>query len=236
MTLQWGNLQGEALIAVAKDYVDFQMYLKRIIEKRRNDPTDDLISALVQMTQEGERSLSDAEIVGLMMGVIGAGHETTTNMLTLTLWQLLQNRAQWLAICTDKALIPSAVEEGLRFDSPAPSMWRRTTREVVLAGVRIPANERICVQLASGNRDELAFSDPASFDIRRKMQPTHLAFGHGIHFCVGAALARLEGRITFEALASKLPSLRLARDFTPSFRPNPTLRFMQRLPIAWDER
>jgi cytochrome P450 len=234
MSLQWGRLTLEAHLAAARGFVDFQNYLKRLIEQRRTKPADDIISAFIELRVDGERPLSDAEVVGQMMGVIAAGHETTMNMLSLTLWHALEHRAVWEAICADPSAIPGLIEEGLRYDSPSQSLWRTTTREVTLSGVKIPAGERVSVLIASANRDAAVYRLADQFDPLRKLEAPHMSFGRGLHFCVGAALSRLEGRVTFEVLSQRIPSLRLATSTPPTFTPNATQRFLEALPVEWD--
>jgi cytochrome P450 len=234
MALQWGRLDLDAHLSAARGFVAFQNYLRRLIEQRRRALADDVISAFIKLRVDGERPLSEGEIVGQMMGVIAAGHETTMNMLSLTLWHALEHRHVWEDICADRSLIPALVEEGLRYDSPSQSLWRTTTREVTLSGVSIPAGERISVLIASANRDTAAFKDAERFDVRRRSEAAHLSFGRGLHFCVGAALSRLESRVTFEVLSERLPSLRLGSRMAPTFTPNATQRFLESLPIEWD--
>lgn len=165
------------------------------------------------------------------------------NLIGHAVYYLLVHREQWEALCANPTgrLAAQAVEETLRFDSPVSGMWRITTREVQLGGVTIPAGARIQVLYGSGNRDAAAWPNhPDVFDI---MHPDHgkvgavqhLAFGRGIHFCIGAGLARLEGRIALELLATHLPTLRLAVDpVSVTWRPNAAFRGPAVLPVAWD--
>jgi cytochrome P450 len=179
-------------------------YFGEIIAARRAQPADDLVSALVDADVDGER-LSDEEILGFCFLLIVAGTETTTNLLGLGVLALASAPDQRAHVLGDPALVGNAVEEMLRWGSPVQGLARTTTEAVQRHGVEIPAGAKVQLLFGSGNRDEREFDDPDRFDVQRRIE-RHLAFGHGVHFCLGAALARLEARIVFEELLARFPA------------------------------
>jgi cytochrome P450 len=174
-----------------------------LIQEKRKRPGEDLISALVSAELDGRR-LTDREILGFCFLLITGGNETTEKLIANTVHQLARHPEQRAAILADPGRIPSAVEESLRFRSPTQYMVRATTREVALHGERIPAGERVVLSIGAANRDPRQFVDPDRFDIARSME-RHLAFGFGVHFCLGARLARLEARVALEEIHRRIP-------------------------------
>jgi cytochrome P450 len=234
-SLQWGNLDEDEQLAAAQDYLDFQRYMQDLISQRRESRTDDVISALTfNAKQVDESPLREGELVAVLMGLIAAGHETTTNFMASTLLHAMEDRPVWDRMCRDPEYIPVVLEEGLRFDSPAYNIWRTTATEASVAGTVIPAGARVAVVLGSANRDERAFGDAASFCPAHNTEQPHVAFGRGMHFCLGAPLARLEGKVAFEELTRRIPSIRLTPGFKPSYAPNAVQRRLQWLPVEWD--
>ena len=148
---------------------------------------------------------------------------------------LLSNRDNWIEICNDHALIPNALEEVLRYESPQTSWRRRTNVDTTIAGVDVPAGTQVFLSLGAANHEPALFDSPAEFDIRRKNARKHISFGHGIHFCLGARLARLEAQIAIEALATRLPSLRLVEEQQLNYSANITFRGPQALQVDWDK-
>jgi cytochrome P450 len=163
-----------------------------------------------------------------------AGHETTTGLLGNALRQLLSRPSLWDDLRRRPSLIPQAVEEVLRFDSSVVSGRRVTTRPVEVAGVTIPEGSAVVLLLGAANRDEAQFPDAERFDIHRPNAAHHLAFGFGVHYCLGAALARLEARVVLEVLTQRLPNLRLVPEQEVEFLPNAAFRCPQRLLLEWD--
>jgi cytochrome P450 len=160
-----------------------------------------------------------------------AGHETTTGLIGNTVRRLLEDPSRWADIVQRPDLIPAAVEESLRYD-PSVAVWRRvTTRPVTLAGVDLPAGARLFLWLAAAGRDEAAFDRPGQFDVRRTDAERHLAFGKGLHYCLGANLGRLEAQIAVAELARRYPRLRLAPDQPFTFHPNISFRGPQVLTV-----
>lgn len=182
-------------------------YLQAVIDERAAAPAEDLVSRLLAAEVDGERLAAD-EVLGFTLVLLAAGFETTKNLLGNAVALLDEHRAVRDRLVADPAGIPQALEEVLRFESPVVGLARTTTREVELHGVRIPAGAKVQMNYASANRDERAFAQADRFDVDRVDQ-RHLAFGHGIHFCLGAALARLEGRVGLEELLARFPHHRV---------------------------
>ena len=176
-------------------------YFAAVIEDRRRAPTDDLVSDLITAEVRG-RSLELQEIIGFAFLLIVAGTETTTNLIGNAVLALSADPAQFAALRNESSLFPGAVEEVLRYDGPVQGLARVTAVDVELSGTKIPAGSRVQLRYGSANRDEREFPDADRFDVTRA-PGRHVAFGHGIHHCLGAALARLEGRIVLEELVGR---------------------------------
>ena len=185
-------------------------YLNDLVDTRLAAPTDDLVGDLARATNAG--TITRKELLSSLFQLIVAGHHTTTSLIGNGVAALLQHRDQWDALVEDPSLVPHAVEELLRYDAPVPhSTFRYATRDVVIAGTTIPQGVQVIVNLAAAGRDPARHDDPDVLDVRRP-EPDHLAFGHGIHHCLGARLARLEAVIAFRQLLARFPHLRLAVD------------------------
>jgi len=180
-------------------------YLRSVIRRRRRAPGEDLISTLLA-EPAGGTLLSDIEVLMFVQLLLVAGNETTTNLIGNAVQALLDHRDQLALVQRDPSLVPALVEEVLRFDAPVQVVFRTATRDVELAGARIPAGATVAVLLGSANRDDRRFPDPDAFDVRREPRG-HVGFGFGEHFCLGAALARLEARVALEALVPALGGL-----------------------------
>ena len=178
-------------------------YLAGVLKQRRRAPADDLASVLVA-EQDGEAGLSSLEAASFVTLLLVAGNETTTNLIGNAVQALLDHPAVLAQAVADPELVPGIVEETLRWNAPIQMLFRKTTREVEVAGTRIPAGAVVAPILASANRDERRFRDPDRFDPARDTRG-HLGFGFGAHFCLGASLARLEARAALEALVPELP-------------------------------
>lgn len=185
--------------------------LQDLVAAHRAQPYDDLVGVLVTASDDDDR-LTEDELLSSLFQLIVAGHDTTTSLIGNGVVDLLDHPDQLRTLSDDLSLMPAAVEELIRFSAPVPhGTFRVTTETVELEGVEIPARRQVLVCLGAANRDPSAYRDPAVLDVNREHQ-THLGFGHGIHFCLGAPLARLEGRIAFTALLTRFPDLRLAVD------------------------
>jgi cytochrome P450 len=188
--------------ALLESIGDLFAYLRQVIARRRRSPGDDLVSVLVEPTREG--ALDELEVVQFVVLLLVAGNETTTNLIGNVVHALLDRPDVVERVSGDPALVPALVEEGLRFDSPIQVLFRETTRDVEIAGTAIPKGAVVAPLLGSANRDERRYASPEVFDLDRDTAG-HVAFGFGVHFCLGAALARLEARVALEALVPELP-------------------------------
>lgn len=226
----------EALEAAATE-VEAQHFIAAEIEKRRVNPTDDLISALVHAHGDDEEPFTMEELQDLMHQLITGGFETTTAALSTGMWLLLRYPEQQQMIRDDPSLIPNFIEESLRFDSPVAGLWRTAACPTTIRGTEIDAGQPVMARYAAANRDAEQFEDPDRFDITRSNASTHVAFGVGNHFCIGAALARQELLSGFQAVIARMDDLALAEplDQQPhefSF----FLRPMKRLPLTFTQR
>ena len=202
------------------------------IERRRRTPGDDLVSVLVAAHEGSEEVLSEAELVAFVVLLLLAGNETTTNLIGNGMLALVHNPAQLERLRREPELIRSAIEEMLRYDGPVQATMRYIRQDVEIAGAQIPTGTLIFVLLAAANRDPAAFAEPETFDIARAPNE-HLAFGEGIHFCIGAPLARMEGAIAIGALLARYPKLRAAAPEAPlKYKGSFFLRGLAELPLA----
>lgn len=211
------------------------VYLAELIEEKRRSPGEDLLSALIRTRDEDGDQLSPDELVGMAFLLLVAGHETTVNLISNGVRALLSHPDQLAALRADfDGLIDGAVEEMLRYEGPVETATFRFTREPVeIGGLAVPAGKPVLVALASGDRDPSRYPEPDRFDIRRAAQG-HLAFGHGIHFCLGAPLARMEGRIAIRTLLESCPDLALDPDGGPlEWLPGLLIRGVRKLPVRW---
>lgn len=213
---------------------EFTDYLGAIFAARRQQPRNDLISALIGAEEGGDR-LSEEELYSMVVLLIVAGHETTVNLIGNGTLVLLRNPDQLARLKANPDLMPNAIEELLRYDGPVErATLRFAAVDVELGGQTIRRSEPVAVVLAGADRDPAHFANPDTLDLTRD-NSRHLAFGYGVHYCVGAPLARLEGRIALDTLLRRLPNLRLAAPVEVlTWRFNPILRGMSHLPVAWD--
>ncbi|MFJ6752310.1 MULTISPECIES: cytochrome P450 [unclassified Streptomyces] len=209
-------------------------YLVELIDIKRGAPGDDLLSALVRTSDEDGDRLSRDELVGMAFLLLVAGHETTVNLLSNGMRALLSHPTQLAALRADGSLLDNAVEEMLRYDGPVETAtWRFASEPIDIGGSRIPAGSAVVLVLASASRDPEQFAAADDFDIRRETRG-HVAFGHGIHFCLGAPLARLEARIAIRALLDRFPGLTLDADPNAlDWRHGMLIRGPLHLPIRW---
>lgn len=205
-------------------------YLREIIADRRKQPRDDLISAMV-LAQEEQDALSDAELLATSNLLLIAGHETTTNLIGNGLLALLREPDELQRLRDDMTLLPTAIEELLRYDGPVQATIRAAREDLEIDGNHIEEGSLILVGIGAANHDPAIFNEPERLDVGRDPNP-HLAFGFGAHFCLGAPLARLEGEIAFRVLLERFPNMALATE-APKYRPNPVLRGLVSLPVSF---
>jgi len=208
---------------------EFLSYLTHLIEKRRNQPNNDLISILIS-AHDNEGKISDHELLSMCFVLLFAGHETVTNLLGNGMLCLLHHPEQFTLLRHHPEYLPSAIEEMLRFESPFQrSTCRITTEDCEIGGKRLGKGEEVCAIIGAANRDPMKFPEPDKFDIQRTPN-RHLAFGLGIHICLGLNLARTEATIGFKQILESMPDIQLA-DEKPSWRPNTFARGLQSLPV-----
>jgi cytochrome P450 len=237
---RWGNdwllLQQERPVAEqvehARGLVQLQRYCVAAVEDRRRQPTDDLLGAMVAANEEADDPLTPVEIAGLPLDLMVAGHVTVTRAIGSTLHRTFYE-PRLREHLLDPELASKAIEEILRLESPAQGLFRVTTREVELGGALLPKGARVMAHFASANRDRCVFADPDAYDAERDELGSHLAFGKGIHFCIGAPLGRLELRVALPMLLRQLPGLRPGTE-APRREPVFFARGFTSLPVEWD--
>ena len=224
-----GVVSAERMRHSQDDLLAMRAYLTKLIDDRRREPRDDLLGRLVSAEMEGDR-LTQAELLTTCVTLLTAGHETTTTTLANGLYTLLKNPDELERLRADPELMPTAIEEILRFESPLHRNPRRASADIEYAGQQIRRGDYVLQIFASANRDPEVFPDPHRFDVAR--QPNrHLAFGLGLHFCVGAPLARLEALIAFNTILRRLPNLRL--NGPVEWERHSLFRTLKALPVAF---
>jgi cytochrome P450 len=232
------NIGIDARVEAERGVNEFQRYFADALEQRRVHPQEDLLTKLLNARIDDDdpdvtdmRALDMPEMLSIIQQLLVAGNETTTKMLTEMMRLLAENPDKWAAVKADRSLIPGVVEETLRLSTPTQGMFRIATRDVELGGVHIPKGSRVVVVYSSANRDENIFINPDEFDPERANVTDHLAFGKGTHFCVGANLSRLEGRVALEEIAKRLDSFTLPDTNTFQYHPSFMLRGLTSLDL-----
>ena len=225
----------------ARSLVEFQHYIKGLIDDRKANGGNDLLTDLVEARVEGEQPLSDPEIMSLMQQFMVAGNETTTSTLAGGLLQLIRNpdqmaKAKAAAGGRDPKVIMNLVEEALRYETPTAGMWRIVKADTELGGTKIPAGSVVQLRYAAANRDPKKFPDPDRFDIERANARTHLSFGKGPHMCVGNMLSRKEMLVAFDELLERLDDFQIADENAIRILPNILLRGVTHLPITFTRK
>lgn len=234
LALQVAPLPPDQQVQCARAVLAYEDYVRELLAERARHPEDDLLTklALAATGPDPVATLDDAVVALRVM--IAAGHETTTNLIGNALYHLLVRPERWQALVADPGLAAAAVEETLRYDPSVQASPRTATEDVELAGVRIPAGSRVHSMFSAVGHDPDWVEDPDSFRLDRTGPPRHLGFGYGIHFCVGAQLARLESRIALATLATIVPELRLAPGYQPQHLPAGfVFRGLTELPAVW---
>jgi cytochrome P450 len=214
----------------AKAAEEFIAYLQELVAERRANPGKDLLSALIQAREAGD-SLTESELYATCTLLLTAGHETTINLIGNGTLALLRNPEQLAQLRENPGLMKTAVEELLRYDSPVQATGRVVYEDVEVGGLTLKPRAQVNFMLGAANHDPARFDNPHQLDLSRQPNP-HLAFGSGIHYCLGAPLARLEGQIAFATLLERMPDLRLEID-EPKYRDNFILRGLEALPVSW---
>ncbi|MBY0342513.1 MAG: cytochrome P450 [Sphingomonadales bacterium] len=225
----------------ARSLVEFQHYIKGLIDDRKANGGNDLLTDLVEARIEGEKPLEDPEIMSLMQQFMVAGNETTTSTLAGGLLQLIRNpdqmaKAKAAAGGRDPKVLMNLVEEALRYETPTAGMWRIVKQDTELGGVAIPAGAVVQLRYAAANRDPSKFPDPDRFDIERANARTHLSFGKGPHMCVGNMLSRKEMLVAFDELLERLDNFAVADEKEIRILPNILLRGVTHLPITFTRK
>lgn len=223
----------ERELECAHEVVEFQHAVKAKIDARRATPTDDLLSDIVNARIDGERPLDDAEILSVAQQLMVAGNETTTHSLAGGIVHLAQNPDAQAKVRANPAIIPNMIEEVLRLDTPTAGMWRVVKKDCSLGGHDFKAGEMIMLRYAAANRDPAKYADPDRFDPERQNARTHLAFGKGIHMCVGNMLSRKEMTVAFQQLLARLDDIRIADGAELKVSPNLLLRGLISAPITF---
>lgn len=227
-----GMISKERELECAREVVEFQHAMKAKIDERRANRREDLLSDLVHASIEGERPLDDAELLSVLQQLMVAGNETTTSTLAGGVLLLIQNPDQDAKVRADPSLIPNMVEEMLRLESPSAGLWRVVKHDTELGGVTIPGGSMAMLRFAAANRDPAKFENPNAFDVARKNARSHVAFGRGIHMCVGNMLSRKELAVAFDVLLKQVKRFELAADADLTHVPNMLLRGLKRLDLV----
>ncbi|MGW1613216.1 cytochrome P450 [Streptomyces sp. NPDC002285] len=221
------NPSEETATKAVRASVEFSEYLLELIAARRKEPGDDLISGLIAAYDEGDR-LTEQEMISTAVLLLNAGHEATVNSTVNGWWALFRNPDQLAALRADHSLIPSAIEELMRYDTPLQLFERWVLDEIEIDGTTIPRGAEIAMLFGSANHDATVFENPVALDLTRKENP-HISFSAGIHYCIGAPLARIELAASMTALLEQAPALRLVAD--PDRKPNFVIRGLEGLSV-----
>lgn len=237
------DISDDQRVEAEEGIIEFQHYFAEQLELRRANPKDDILTKLLnaRIDKDEDPDLPDepltmAEMLSILQQLLVAGNETTTKMITEMMRLLGDHPEEWESLKADPTRARNVVEETLRLSTPTQGMWRIVTEDVTLGGVDIPAKSRIVVMFASANRDERQFTDGDAFDPDREGLSNHLAFSKGIHYCVGANLSRLEGRIAAEELAKRIDTFTLPDSNDFAYHPSFMLRGLKKLDIDFVAR
>ncbi|MGC2169015.1 MAG: cytochrome P450 [Acidimicrobiales bacterium] len=230
-TAQLFGVSLEEQFVLANRILDAHRLCARLIEQRYKYPRGDLIS-LVAKGRDTE-DLSPREMLSLVPGLFLAGFQSSANFLASLLWRLLSVPERYEALREDPTLAPKFLEETLRLDAPAFGMWRVASKGTMIGGQAVGAGERLFLTYLSANRDISHYSEGDEFALTHERSAPHLAFGRGIHACIGAPLSRLEAKVVLDVIVQRMPNLRMVDGFSPTYQPHPFLRGMASLPVTW---
>ena len=229
----WGEASPDEQVTIAQEMLSYWRYVREFTGHRMNNPADDYASELLADHRDNPDDLLYREVESVLYGLSFAGAAIVSHLISNTLLGLRPPSRAWHEVCADPSLIPNAVEEVIRWNSPQIG-WRRVAKvDAMIGDVEIPAGTRIFLALGAANHQPSEFEDPETFDIHRSNARKNISFGKGIHYCLGANLARLEGRIALEVLTERIPTMRLVPDQQLSYVPNVSFRGPTSLLIEW---
>ncbi|MEE9416393.1 MAG: cytochrome P450 [Acidimicrobiales bacterium] len=234
LAFSWGKPTPDQQIDIAEKMLSYWRYCREFTARKHDDLTDDFASELLADHDANPDDLSYREVESIIYGLSFAGHEPVTLLLGNILLCLLQRREEWNAICADPSLIPSAIEEVIRYESPQIGWRRIAVEDTSVGGVDIPKGTRIFMSLGSANHQPSEFDNPTEFDMFRVNSRNNISFGKGNHYCLGAKMARFEARVALEVITQRLPSLRLADEQHLDRIPNVSFRGPTSLIVNWD--
>jgi cytochrome P450 len=234
LAFSWGQPTRDEQVAIATNMLAYWRYVREFVAERAARPGDDLASELIGYHRDNPDDLLYREVESIVYGLSFAGHEPVTLLLGNTVMSLLSQRDDWDAVVADPTLLPKAIEEVIRWNSPQIGWRRITTCDTTLGGVDLPAGTPIFLNLGAANRDPRAFDAPDDFDVSRPDAARNISFGKGNHYCLGAKFARFEARVVMEAVVERLPTLALHGEQHPDPFPNISFRGPSHLAITWD--
>ncbi|HJW62401.1 MAG TPA: cytochrome P450, partial [Actinomycetes bacterium] len=223
------NPTEEAGRVASRAATEFSGYLRELSRARRDRPADDLVTALTQVVDGGDQ-LTEDELIGTVVLLLNAGHEATVNVTGIGWWQLFRHPDQLARLRREPGLLPRAVDELLRYDTPLQMFERWVLEDVEIRGVAVPKGAELGLLFGSANRDPAVFEHPDSLDLAREAAPPHLSFGAGVHYCLGAPLGRLELELSFGTLLHRLPRMEPAAE--PAWKPTYVLRGLEALDVT----
>lgn len=227
-----GMASKEEQLQAAQHIVDFQLYFAERLKERKANPQDDIISDIVHAQFENERPLDMPEMLSILQQLLVAGNETTTSAIAEGMLLWIKHPDQFAKLKANPDLVDNLVEEVLRLTTPTANMWRVVTKDTEIHGTPIPAGSMLQIRFSSANRDEQKYPEPHAFDVERDNAKSQIAFGHGVHMCIGASLARKEMNVAFRCLLDRLESFELACDESELvYPPNVLLRGLAKLPL-----
>ncbi len=211
--------------------LEFMSYLRDLIALKRNAPSDDLMCAMLAVHHKEPERLSEQELINNCILLLNAGHEAVVNVIGNGVYALLRHNDQWEKLKADQTLIPSAIEEMMRFDTPLQFFERFVLEDLTYKGFTWKKGTKLCLYYASANHDAAVFKRPEIFDIQRDPNP-HIAFGLGLHYCIGAPLARIELQAALQTLSERLPNLQLVKE-KPLYHPKNVFRYLEMLEVSY---
>ncbi len=227
--LTYGKLSPEHQVKAAQELTSFWTYVREHVQRSMQQPGDDLTGDLLALSKTMGDELTTEDVTNMIYSIALAAHETSQNAILNGLLRILSEPAQWQALCEDKSLIPNAVEELLRLETPVMTLRRTVTRDTTLGGVALPAGALVLLMPASGNHDPAHFPDAETMDIRRRNAREHLTFGKQWHFCMGSPLARYEYALVLELLTTRTPRMRLVAGQELKYLPTMQFRVLEKL-------